>query len=201
MQNKGWLTAKRSRASDECYTPKYAVLPVLEFLNKKWTIWCPFDDEKSEFVKVLKHNGYKVIYSHINGGKDFFEYEPTQSYDVIVSNPPYSIKDGVINRCYKLNKKFMLLLPLPTLQGKTRYKNFVNGLELLVFDGRISYFANGHTDKIQDGNSFASCYFCHNVLPEKLIFRELSIYQNSVENFKYANNFDHLKHVSKILKN
>lgn len=112
--------------------------------------------------------------------KIFFEYKPRQHYDVIISNPPYSIKDGVIDRCYKLNKKFMLLLPLPTLQGKTRYKSFIKGLELLVFDGRISYYANGHTHEVQDGNSFASCYFCHDVLPDKLVFRELGKYQKIV---------------------
>lgn len=200
MQNKGYLTAKRNRQSDECYTPVYGVLPVIEFLDKKWVIWCPFDDENSEFVKVLKKHGYHVIYSHINEGKDFFEYEPWQHYDVIVSNPPYSIKDGVIDRCYKLNKKFMLLLPLPTLQGKTRYKNFINGLELLVFDGRISYYANGHTNKTQDGNSFASCYFCHNVLPEKLIFRELKVYQEYANNYKVNAKNSHT-YLAQILKN
>lgn len=72
MRNKGWLTAKRTRESDECYTPKYAVLPILEFLNKEWVIWCPFDTKKSEFVKVLKSEGFKVISSHIDEGKDFF---------------------------------------------------------------------------------------------------------------------------------
>jgi len=32
-RNIGYLTAKKTKLSDECYTPKYAVLPVLEFLN------------------------------------------------------------------------------------------------------------------------------------------------------------------------
>jgi hypothetical protein len=34
MQNKGYLTAKRNKASDECYTPAYGVLPVVEFIKK-----------------------------------------------------------------------------------------------------------------------------------------------------------------------
>ena len=119
-RNVGYLTAKQTKASDECYTPKYAVLPILEFINKKWVIWCPFDTKDSEFVKVLKENGNKVIYSHLNDGKDFFSYEPKQKYDVIISNPPYSLKDEVIKRCYLLKKKFMLLMPLPALQGKFR---------------------------------------------------------------------------------
>jgi hypothetical protein len=66
-------------------------------------------------------------------------------------------------------------MPLPALQGKARFKYFVKGLELLVFDGRIAYYASGHFNKPQIGNSFASCYFCHNVLPDKLIFRKLEV--------------------------
>ena len=95
-RNIGYLTAKKTKLSDECYTPKYAVLPVLEFLNKNKVIWCPFDSSKSEFVKVLKKNGNKVIFSHLEQGKDFFKYEPKQKYDIIISNPPYTIKDKVI---------------------------------------------------------------------------------------------------------
>ena len=72
----------------------------------------------------------------------------------------------------------MLLMPLPALQGKFRFNYFKSKLELLVFDGRISYFANGHTHKTQDGNSFASIYFCKDVLPQQLIFRKLSSYQD-----------------------
>jgi hypothetical protein len=75
----------------------------------------------------------------------------------------------------------MLLLPLPALQGKGRFNNFINGLELMVFDGRISYYANGHTEHVQEGNSFASCYFCRNVLPEKLVFKKLEVYRTILD--------------------
>lgn len=37
-RNIGYLTAKKTKLSDECYTPKYAVLPVIEFLNKNKVI-------------------------------------------------------------------------------------------------------------------------------------------------------------------
>lgn len=35
------------------------------------TIWCSFDTEDSEYVKLLRAGGYKVIASHIDGGKNF----------------------------------------------------------------------------------------------------------------------------------
>jgi len=63
-------------SNDELYTPSYGVEPILKYLPKDKIIWCPFDTEISEFVKILKSNGYNVIYSHIDTGQDFFNYEP-----------------------------------------------------------------------------------------------------------------------------
>lgn len=34
MINKGYLTAKTNKESDEYFTPKEAVLPLLDYLNK-----------------------------------------------------------------------------------------------------------------------------------------------------------------------
>lgn len=51
--------------NDEYFTPSYVIYQILEFINAKWIIWCPFDDGNSEFVKILNKNGNKVIYSHI----------------------------------------------------------------------------------------------------------------------------------------
>ena len=66
--------------NDECYTERYAVEPLLEFLPKfkDKVIWLPFDDEESEFVKCFRENGYKIINSHIRNGQDYYFYEPEQ---------------------------------------------------------------------------------------------------------------------------
>ena len=70
--NIGYLTANRTSAGDEVYTPYYAVEPLTEFLPKDKIIWCPFDKEDSEFVKQITAKGNKVIHSHIDEGKDFY---------------------------------------------------------------------------------------------------------------------------------
>ncbi len=171
--NTGYLTAKTDKESDETYTPEYAVLPLLKYINKDKIIWCPFDTEDSEYVKVFKKNGYKVINSHIDNGEDFFTYEPKEKYDIIVSNPPFSIKDDILKRCVELDKPFALLLPLPTLQGKDRFQ-YLKGCQALVFDKRICYFRNKEKTEVQKGVSFASIYICKNILPNDLIFEELT---------------------------
>ena len=84
--NKGYLTAKTNKASDEVYTPTEAVKPIIKHL-KQWqtsaqkdtlTIWCPFDTEESNYVEVLRNAGFKVIATHIDNGQNFFYYEQTK---------------------------------------------------------------------------------------------------------------------------
>ena len=60
--NKGYLTAKTDKASDETYTPAYAIKPLVKYVqdymkrnNKEaLTIWCPFDLANSKYVEELR---------------------------------------------------------------------------------------------------------------------------------------------------
>lgn len=172
--NKGYLTAKTDKASDEVYTPDYAVKPILKYLNPNSTIWCPFDTEDSEYVKIFREAGYKVIYSHIDNDQNFFEFEPKEDYDVIISNPPFSFKDNILQRLTELNKPYAMLMPLPALQGQKRFK-YLKGSQALIFDKRINYFKDYKTKEIQKGISFASIYICKDFLPKDLIFEKIDI--------------------------
>ena len=71
--------------NDECYTPNYAVTPILKYIPEGAIVWCPFDLEHSEFVKQISKQN-EVVYSHLETGQDFFTYEPDQ-WDVLISNP------------------------------------------------------------------------------------------------------------------
>lgn len=172
--NKGYLTAKTNKESDEVYTPAYAVRPIMKYLPSKLIIWCPFDTEESEFVKLFRAAGHNVIQSHIDDGRNFFYWEPEEPYDVIVSNPPFSVKDDILKRLYELNKPYAMLLPIPALQGQKRFP-YIKDCEALVFDKRINYFKDWQTKEIQKGISFGSFYLCRKFLPRSLIFEELEI--------------------------
>ena len=172
--NKGYLTAKTDKASDEVYTPSYAVKPILKYIKPTDVAWCPFDMEDSEYVKLIRENGNKVIATHIDTGNNFFEYEPEEYYDVIISNPPFSIKDDIIKRLYELNKSYAILLPIPSLQGQKRFP-YMKDCQALIFDKRINYYTNPIKKEIQKGVSFGSFYLCRNFLPNDLIFEELNI--------------------------
>ena len=82
--------------NDECYTPDYGVEPILEFIPENKIVWCPFDTKESQFVKQISKIN-PVVYSHIEDGKDFFEYEPDK-WDIIISNPPFTNKRKYFER-------------------------------------------------------------------------------------------------------
>lgn len=174
--NVGYLTAKTDKASDEVYTPAYAVKPILKYINKEnkpqYTVWCPFDTEESEYVKLIREEGHKVIASHIDEDKNFFYYEPEEKYDCIISNPPFSLKDDVLKRLYELNKPYAMLLPIPALQGQKRFP-YIKNCQALIFDKRINYFTTPERKEIQKGVSFGSFYLCRDFLPSDLIFEAL----------------------------
>lgn len=173
--NIGYLKAKTNKDSDEVYTPAYAVEPILKYISdSRYTIWCPFDTEDSEYVKLLRGEGHTVIVSHIDNGKNFFFYEPEEQYDYIISNPPFSIKDEILARLYELGKPYAILLPIPALQGQKRFK-YIKNCQALIFDKRINYYTTPERKEIQKGVSFGSFYLCYNFLPKDLIFEELNI--------------------------
>ena len=161
-----WLATNKFNEKDEYYTPPILVEPIIKYLKPGSTVWCPFDTEDSEFVIQLKEAGHKVIYSHIWYGQDFFEYEPEEDYDYIISNPPFTRKLEVFKRLYELNKPFAMISGLPILNYQEVGNFFLDKeLQLLIFDKKVSF----------DGNtaSFNNSYFCRNVLPRDLMFEHL----------------------------
>lgn len=173
--NKGYLTAARDPESNEQYTPFYAVDHITEYIPKDKKIWCPFDCEWSAFYQTFKRGGWQVERSSIQDGLDFFSYEP-DSYDIIVSNPPFTMKNEVIRRLYESNKPFAILLPLNSLQGADRYKYFKDGIQLLSFDKRIGFHNTENMETYIKGASFATAYFCRGILPNDLIIKQLIEY-------------------------
>lgn len=174
MLNKGLLSVDRSKLGDDRFTPFYAVKPIMKYIPKDKKIWMPFDQFWSAYYRLFTENGYDVVISSIETGQDFFNYEPNEDYDIIVSNPPFSEKDKVLKRLYELNKPFAMLLPLSTLQGDKRSQLFYNNnIQLLCFDKRICFHDKNNLNKTIKGIPFATGYFCKDILPNNLIVEEL----------------------------
>ena len=166
--------------NDECYTKDYGVLPLLEFLPrfKDKTIWCPFDTNESQFVKILTKNGYKVVNSHIWNGQDFFYYEP-EHWDLMISNPPFTNKKDIFLRALSFKKPFALLCPVTWLNDSTPCKIFKDTrLELLLFVDRMTFSNQPQNKEI----NFKSIYYCHDFLPNQIEIRGFDYGQQTLFN-------------------
>lgn len=124
--------------------------------------------------------GWHVTRSSIEEGQDFFEFAPND-FDIIVSNPPFTRKDEVLKRLYEPGKPFAILLPLNSLQGVSRYEYFKQGIQLLSFDKRIAFHSPDNMEEYRKGSSFATAYFCRDILPHDLIIEELKEYKKPLK--------------------
>lgn len=123
-----------SKKNDHLETDTNTWDAVLKHIPKSMVIWQPFymNGKCGEYVRS---KGYTVVHEE----KDFFEWEPPH-WDIIVDNPPYSIKKKVMERCSSFGKPFVLMLPLRTLTIKCIRSNFPT--QLLFLYSKLHHFKN-----------------------------------------------------------
>ena len=151
--------------SDEMGTPPEGFKVLLPFLNKKWSIWeCAYG--AGSLARIMKENGFKVVTS-----ANFFN--DNKECDIIITNPPYSLKEEFLKRAYELNKPFAFLLPLTALEGKKRGELYSKyGIELIIPNKRINFITPSGKGS---GSWFQTAWFCWKLnLPKQLNFVKLN---------------------------
>lgn len=162
---------------DEQYTPKSTVeliVPYIQHIKEK-IIWCPFDRDDSQFVKVLKREGFNVVNTHIDYGQDFFKYEPLH-WDVIISNPPYTNKRLYWERCLCLKKPFALLLPINILSDSiinSTMKGREGDFQLIIPNKRTKFY-NAKTGEVGGQPTFKAAYFGVDIFKKQIILTDLN---------------------------
>ena len=142
------------KSADDFQTPAHAIIPLLSYIPKTWTIWeCACG--RNNLVRAFGVAGYSIIGTDIE--HDFLKNDLDMSYDVIITNPPYSIKQSFLIRCYDLGKPFALLLPLTTFETKKRQGLFAkHGVEVIFMPTRINFETPSGRGK---GAWFATAWF------------------------------------------
>lgn len=162
--------------NDEFYTPRYAVEPILKYVRPGSIVWCPFDTEESNFVKMLTEHGCELYTSHIESGVDFFEEHPPFGTDYIISNPPYSCKGEVLQRLFEFKVPFAMLIGVVGLfESQKRFDMFKsNKFEIMYLNRRVSYFKDYNDPKPSLNPPFSSVYLCSGMLPTQIVFEEIN---------------------------
>jgi len=112
-----------------------------------------------------------VTFGHIETGQDFFDIDNLQDYDAIVSNPPFSKRQKILERLFDSGVPFAMIMNFNGLfDCKSRWELFKdNRFELLVPLGRIHFF-----NENCEGNSpnFQSIYVCKGMSKNQIEFVE-----------------------------
>lgn len=163
---------------DHVATPRWVVENIYDIINIQSfkNIWFPFNNYDSEFKLKADELNLKYKATHIfdDLGNDFFSTLPPKGCDLLISNPPFSQQNKIIERTFelvdnKLIKAFCLLLPLTTLETQKRasmYEKYADKLSVLIFKDRIKFI--GHTTSFPK----PCCWICYNIdsLQNKLIW-------------------------------
>jgi hypothetical protein len=164
--------------NDEFYTPRYAIEPLLKYLPPASNIWCPFDTEESLFIPVLTQAGHTVQVSHLESGGDFFKLAKSPKlpkFDVVVSNPPYSLKADVFEELFALGIPFAMIVGVVGLfESQRRFELFRdNKFEIMYLNRRVSYFKSYQDEKPALNPPFSSVWITSNLLPQQIVFEEI----------------------------
>ena len=167
----------RQGSSDDFQTQPEALQPLIPYLKKEWTIWeCACG--KGNLVKGLEEKGFNVIGTdlYVDYGnepfRNFLDDTPSQSFNCIITNPPFKYKQQFLERCYELGKPFALLLPLTTFETAKRQKLFRDkGLEVIFFPYRINFETPNKVEK--SSSWFATAWFTNGLnIGKQLTFLE-----------------------------
>ena len=101
------INTKTKFKTDDYTTPTEAFELLFEYIPRDKMVWSPF------YCKGKLNMPTDIKYIHTD--KDFFTYEP-DTYDMIVDNPPYSLKKEIFERCETIGKPYALLVPFDTLE-------------------------------------------------------------------------------------
>ena len=134
----------KTKSFDDLNTPLNAIKALIPFIPQEvGVIWECCDPGNSLISTVLRENNYEVKSSDIKSGNNFLK--TTDCFcDAIVTNPPFSLKTKFLEKCFKLDKPFALLLPLTSLGGQVRNSLFAHyGISVIILDKRIDFTGKG----------------------------------------------------------
>jgi hypothetical protein len=156
---------------DDYMTPKYAWENIKQYIPNDKVIWEAFygDGKSGEYLKEM---GFNVIHEKI----DFFKDNERPEFDILVSNPPFSLSKEIMDKLFEIDKPFILIFPSSKINTQyfRKWKN--KGLQIIIPRKRIHFEKkiNGVVpDKYKSACNFDCFYYCYKMnLPKDIIWLE-----------------------------
>lgn len=125
----------------------------------------------------MQKYGFDVVHTTIDYDEDFFQKIHEVTYDIAISNPPFSLKKDIFNELWKQGKPFAMLMNMMAINyqeiGNLFFK-MGSAVQFLIPDKKVSF--NGNT------SSFCSGYVCYRFV-DKTEFVHLEN-NNTGENYR-----------------
>jgi len=142
------LSIKQEFKNDDEYnTSREMWESISQFIPKDKTIWESFllNNYTSKSMDYLTELGHEVV------GSPEIDFFTSNLGDIIVSNPPYSIKKRIFERLAILDKPFILILPVSTITKQFVKKLHREKLQIIVPDKRMQF--------LKGEDQLKRCYF------------------------------------------
>ena len=143
---------------DDFFTKEKEWQQIAPYIPSDKIISMPFYSPYSNCNELLG----KIIYKN----EDFFDHDRG---DIVVDNPPFSIKKKIIKELFNRDKPFMLIVPISTISY--RYAKILkNHIQILIFDKRPKFIKCNINGELTDHNhnpSFECIVLCYKMNFEK----------------------------------
>lgn len=179
LRTKPITTAKKlpeeQQVRDTFQTPRYAVDLLIPFIPKDVTgVWeCASGQRK--IADTLEQKGYFVVATDIKQSEGVQQHNFITGVDLelkpgqfsIITNPPFSIKEHFVEKCFEYGVPFALLVNADYSQWSI---NLVQkGCEKLIPNRRIAYITPHIVKRVNEGEG--TSYNHYNEIPGKIMKR------------------------------
>jgi hypothetical protein len=128
---------------DDYMSPKCIFEEIIEYIPKDKVISMPFFGDGTA-GKHMTDLGFNVIHQD----EDFFE---TDRGEMVLDNPPFSLRQRIIEELIFRDKPFMLILPISTITN-VYFKDFNIDVQLIIPAKRTKFISYDKETKTIDEN-------------------------------------------------
>ena len=124
------LNRAKKKRDDEFYTQyKTVEKMLLPFLSniRNLKVCCAFDSYDSAFCEYMRKNSISYTYTSSRFGTPEWD-EIVVDSDIVITNPPFSIFNSIIQHLASINKDFILIAPVNSLIYQNVFRLIKSGL-------------------------------------------------------------------------